>query len=590
MHSRLLVASIIFVSAAISGSQGFGETILVSQSSLGVVSNAQSRATAISRNGRFVAFSSLGDNLVPGDTNGTFDVFVRDMLLGETKRVSVSSVGAQGNDASGLENSWPHWKTLSISSDGDIVAFESSASNLVAGDTNGKKDIFIHNLKSGVTQRVSVSTQGIECNVECIRPSLSSDGASIAFASEANNLVPGDTNNAKDVFVRDINAAITTRVSVSSAGTQSNAYSDFPDMSGDGRFIAFQSYANNLVVDDTNGRDDVFVKDRLSGQTERWSVSATGMQTNHGSYEPCISSDGNIVCFTTSASNIIVPDANGSDMDVIVRNGATGSLYRVSVSSYGVQGDNSSFACSIDASGRYVAFISYATNLVPNHLSIIDDVYRHDRLTGVTQQASVSSEGVPSNSGASATSISADGRVVAFLSYANNLSQQVQFYETHAYANDRGRLLDLIGLTIVRGLVTAGGFPSIATSDDDRLTIRPGPVFSTIQQPIQLIVDAVSPTTVVSELSMGIEFSCSSANIVQATEMYNFATAMYEPVDARSATTTDNLAVINITTNANRFIGPNGELRARIGYKAVGPVFSYPWLARLDVVYWNFEP
>jgi Tol biopolymer transport system component len=190
---------------------------------------------------------------VPGDTNGANrDIFVRDRQSGQTELVSVSSAGVQGNYGS---------SNPTISADGRFVAFESSASNLVPGDTNGANgDIFVHDRETGQTERVSVSSAGAQGNYGSVDPTISADGRFVAFRSEANNLVPGDTNDRPDVFVRDRQTGETERVSVSSAGTQGNGHSVHPTISADGRFVAFESSASNLVPGDTNGANgDIFV-------------------------------------------------------------------------------------------------------------------------------------------------------------------------------------------------------------------------------------------------------------------------------------------------------------------------------------------
>jgi Tol biopolymer transport system component len=190
---------------------------------------------------------------VPGDTNNNSDIFVHDRKTGTTERVSVDSAGNQGNSFS---------EGASVSRDGRFVAFTSVASNLVPGDTNGRSDIFIHDRKTGTTERVSVDSAGNQGNTSSFQPSISRDGRFVAFRSLASNLVPGDTNNNSDIFVHDRKTGITERVSVDSAGNQANDSSSEPSISRDGRFVAFQSFDSNLVPGDTNGVLDIFVHHR----------------------------------------------------------------------------------------------------------------------------------------------------------------------------------------------------------------------------------------------------------------------------------------------------------------------------------------
>ncbi|NOT31934.1 MAG: hypothetical protein HOP15_15925, partial [Planctomycetes bacterium] len=186
-----------------------------------------------------------------------------------TRRVSVSTGGAQANGESVIP---------SISADGRYVAFVSSASNLVAGDTNATDDVFVRDRLVGATERVSIDSLGVESNSYCMWPSISADGRYAAFVSSASNLVAGDTNATDDVFVRDRWSGTTERVSVDSLGMEANGYCMWPSISADGRYAAFVSSASNLVVGDTNATDDVFVHDRWTGATERVSVDSGGAQ------------------------------------------------------------------------------------------------------------------------------------------------------------------------------------------------------------------------------------------------------------------------------------------------------------------------
>jgi Tol biopolymer transport system component len=388
-----------------------GSTIRVSVSSEGVQANRKSYWPSISADGRYVAFESWASNLVAGDTNGTWDVFVRDTLEGKTSRVSVSSEGVQGNGGS---------YSPSISADGRYVAFESSASNLVAGDTNGAGDVFVRDTLEGSTIRVSLSSAGAQGDGRSFEPSISADGRYVAFTSYASNLVAGDTNGAGDVFVRDIVKGKTIRVSVSSRERQANRKSYWPSISADGRYVAFYSYASNLVPGDTNGIVDVFVRDIVKGKTIRVSVSSRERQANNGSFISSISADGRYVAFWSYASNLVAGDTNGTG-DVFVRDIVKGKTIRVSVSSRERQANGDSEWPSISADGRYVAFWSYASNLVAGDTNGKADVFVRDILRGRTIRVSLSSEGAQGNRGSYWPSISADGRYVAFTSDASNL-------------------------------------------------------------------------------------------------------------------------------------------------------------------------
>ena len=331
----------------------------------------------------------------------------------KTQRVSVSSAGVQGNGQSGVYKP-------SVSADGRYVAFDSAASNLVSGDTNGYIDVFVRDRKLHRTYLVSVSSAGVQGNGDSFEPSISPDGRYVAFDSAASNLVAGDTNGYIDVFVRDRMLHRTYLVSVDSAGVQGNIGSFDPSISADGRYVAFQSSASNLVAGDSNGVEDVFVRDRKLHRTSLVSVDSAGVQGNGDSFEPSISPDGRYVAFISAASNLVASDTNGY-IDVFVRDRMLHRTYLVSVDSAGVQGNNGSFEPSISADGRYVAFDSVASNLVASDTNSYEDVFVRDRKLHRTYLVSVDSAGVQGNNESYDPAISADGRYVAFTSYASTL-------------------------------------------------------------------------------------------------------------------------------------------------------------------------
>jgi Tol biopolymer transport system component len=408
----LLVAFVLALAAP--SLAGAATTRRVSLSSAGTQANGHSLSPTISADGRFVAFASDATNLVGGDTNGARDIFVRDRQTGKTRRVSVSSAGAEGNGSS---------NGLSISADGRFVAFQSNATNLVSGDTNGFADIFVRDLKTNQTRRVSKSSSGVQGNDYSYEPSISADGRVVAFYSDATNLVGGDTNGARDVFVRDLKTNQTRRVSKSSAGVQGNDVSSTPSISADGRLVAFTSNATNLVGGDTNGVTDIFVRNLETNKTKRVSVSSAGAQANdYSNYFPSISTDGRFVAFGSHASNLVPGDTNAFG-DVFLRDRRTNRTTRVSIGSSGAQGNGSSFLIDppvIAADGRFVAFISNATNLVGGTTTGEQDFLR-DRRAHKTRLLNVSSSGVRGNGGSYDPALTPDGRFVAFPSNASNL-------------------------------------------------------------------------------------------------------------------------------------------------------------------------
>ncbi|MFN0243333.1 MAG: TolB family protein [Planctomycetota bacterium] len=333
-----------------------------------------------------------------------------------TERVSVSTFGAQGSQGSNL---WPG-KVTPTSADGRFVVFSSAAPNLVHGDTNGREDVFLRDRSSGNTSRVSVNSAFLQANDVSTLPSISADGRFVVFHSRAGNLVAGDTNGVSDVFVRDVQSGNTARASISSDETQANDTSESAWISSDGRWIAFQSHATNLVLGDTNGVADIFLRHRTVGTTSRVSVSSTGAQASAASLYPSTSADGRYVAFASAAHDLVSGDTN-TISDVFVRDRQAETTTRVSVDAIGAQGNDASTVCVISADGRFVAFESAASNLVPNDTNHASDIFVRDLVNGGTTRVSVSSSGVQSDGPSLEPALSADGRYVAFASNGTNL-------------------------------------------------------------------------------------------------------------------------------------------------------------------------
>jgi Tol biopolymer transport system component len=417
-HVRILVCGGL-LALALAGTAGAspGTTTRVSVSSSGGEANLASVAPAVSDDGRFVAFNSNASNLVPNDTNATNDVFVHDIETSTTTRVSVDSLG---NEAAGMS------LYGDISADGRFVVFPSQAPNLVPGDSNGAYDIFVHDHLLGATERVSVDSAEVQSNASSSGiPYISGDGRFVAFNSDASNLVPGDSNATADIFLRDRSLGTTERVSVDSAEVQANNASGVPAISEDWRFVAFRSSATNVVADDTNGFADVFVRDRTLGVTVRVNVASSGTQANDGSAQVDISGDGRFVTFDSFASNLVAGDTNGV-LDVFVRDRDTDadgifdelgavSTARMSVRDNGSQAPFRSAYPVISANGRWVAFDTFDPNGADS------DVYLHDRLSGDTMLASRSFDETGADASSLVFRLGGDGRFVAFDSSATNI-------------------------------------------------------------------------------------------------------------------------------------------------------------------------
>jgi len=331
--------------------------------------------------------------------------------------ITRASVGADGTEGNGMSGI----SRVQVSADGRLVAFDSFADNLVPNDTNGHSDVFVRDLRAGHTTRVSVASDGGEANGFSEFPALSADGRFVTFVSRADNLAPDDTNGRADVFVHDRQTGETSRISSASDGTPANGASREPAISADGRFVAFASAASNLVPGDTNGRDDVFVHDRQARATERVSIPSGGGQGNGSSDSPALSADGRHVAFASLADNLAAGDTNGAQ-DVFVHDRATGETTCASVASDGTLADFGSFQPALSGDGRIVAFGSFASNLVAGNDASTGDIFVHDRQTGRTSCVSMAPDGGLPDADSGSPSLSADGRFVAFWSMASNLA------------------------------------------------------------------------------------------------------------------------------------------------------------------------
>jgi Tat protein translocase TatC len=409
-----------------------GATERVSVDSAGNEANSASFDPDVSADSRYVAFLSTASNLVPRDTNNAPDIFVHDRYTQATERVSVSS---SGEEASGSSYYPP-----AISADGRFVVFDSSARNLApdsedscVSDHPACSDVFIHDRVTRVTELVSVDIAGNQSTGRSFAGDLSADGRYVVFSSYASNLVAGDTNNAMDIFVRDRQTRVTERISVDSAGKQADGNSRVHvSMSADGRYVAFVSAANNLVADDTNlcydpfGNQykcyDVFIHDRQTGSTERVSVDSLGNEgTGHsGQFGISLSADGRYVAFDSEASNLVAADTNDTT-DVFIYDRESGATRRVSVDGAGGQANGRSYFPALSADGRFLAFASEASDLVPGDENDQVDIFLSDLATGDVKRVSVSSAGEEANGRSVGPALSGDGTYVAFWSIASNL-------------------------------------------------------------------------------------------------------------------------------------------------------------------------
>ncbi|MFK5955204.1 MAG: calcium-binding protein [Planctomycetota bacterium] len=365
--STIIPGDLNFVSDVMVRDITTGSVELISVNTIGGFSNGPSERPAISSDGRYVAFASDASNLVVGDVNFTRDVFLRDRTLGTTTLISKSTLGIQGNGAS---------TRPSISADGRYIVYRSASTNLLASfDLNSIiDDVFLYDTVTGVTELVSKDSLGIQGNNASDRPAISGDGNLIVFWSDATNLIAGDFNFARDVFLHNRTTGVTSLVSQSTAGVQGNGISSRPTISSDGTYIAYRSIASNLVAGDTNLFEDVFLCEVASGITTRVSVSSAGVQGNGLSSLPSLSTDGHLVAFRSLASNLSPADTNFAE-DVFVHDTTTGITTNISGASGGAQGNGNSSRPSISGDGALVAYQSHATNLVAGDTNLVLDAF-----------------------------------------------------------------------------------------------------------------------------------------------------------------------------------------------------------------------
>jgi Tol biopolymer transport system component len=387
-------------------------TFRMSVDTMGGDPNGYSYLPSITPDGRTVAYYSSASDLVVGDNNGWEDVYLYSVATRTTTRVSVDT---GGGDPNGDSNS------PSIDSTGQYVAFNSYASDIVPGDKNSLRDVFVRDVSAGTTVRASVSVDGGDAlGGHSIFPSISADARHVAFHSGAYNLVGDDNNGIYDVFVRDLVAGTTERASVDMSGGDANGESFNPSISADGRYVAFESLASDLVPGDTNGLSDVFVRDLVAGTTVRVSVDQSGGDPDGGSFRASINANGRYVAFDSLASDLVSGDGNGFS-DVFVRDVITGTTTRESPDMSGGDANADSTGPSINQTGRYLAFESLASDLVLGDMNHIKDIFVRDRLGAKTTRGSVDTSGGDPNGFSAGVSISSNGKLVGFYSDASDL-------------------------------------------------------------------------------------------------------------------------------------------------------------------------
>ena len=479
---------------------GFGDVFLydtatdtttrVSIATNGTQANADSFDPQISADGRLVLFSSTASNLVPGDTNGGFDVFVHDTQSGETFLASRNAAGNPGNGPS---------YAGTFGRDGELVAFTSAATDLVANDTNEATDIFVLDLTSNTMSRASTDYTGEQSAGDSYDAMISRDGNTVVYTSIDATMVPGDTNGLADIFVHDRMTATTQRVSISTDGaTQAASRVHSPEVSADGSRVVFIAESESGLGGETHYYDAVFVRDLIEGTTTNVSRNAAGELANRDTTVPTISGNGQFVFFQSRAFNFIAGDTIGIPSNVFRKDLATGAVERLNdrnsggpsaVGAYAVatnfSGDVAAFGSTasdlvandylsksdifrwqqsrpadsalekltggdliagfsdsaepvFDPTGRYMIFRSIAPNLVADDTNGVEELFIRDLKTGTTERFDlVGFDGQPLNRSPIEFSLSSDGRYLAFASSADNVLDFDRNFQMHAYLYDR---------------------------------------------------------------------------------------------------------------------------------------------------------
>lgn len=425
--SKLSLLAAIFAFSIASARAQVGSILRGSTGAKNIEGNSDSGNCSLSQDGNLLAFVSAASTLVSGDTNNSNDVFLRNISSDTTQRLSVNLENSQegDNDSGGQVLSYD--TRVAIAPNGRYVVYHSRATNLVSGDSNGFTDIFLYDTTLATQQIVSLPNAGLGSSADgdSFEPSISDDGNLIVFKSDATNLVSSDTNSVTDIFLRNVSAGTTTRISVGVGNVQSNGFSGEPEISGDGKFVVFASFADNLVAGDTNGQRDVFLAEIATGQITRVSVSSQGVEADNESHLASISSDGRYVTFASSATNLVSDDTNGFS-DVFVYDRQTASTVRVSVGSNGEQGNNDAGASVFDRpviarDGKNVLFRSNADNLVSGDTNNMEDIFIRNLANGTTARLSQTVDGTAGSSSSYQPCISPDGSTVGFTSLASNL-------------------------------------------------------------------------------------------------------------------------------------------------------------------------
>jgi Tol biopolymer transport system component/protocatechuate 3,4-dioxygenase beta subunit len=457
-------------------------TQLVSVSSQGVPANSSCKNPDISYDGRFVAFECRASNLVPNDTNKVSDVFVHDRLTGATERVSIGPNGIQANGAS---------DEPAISDDGRFVVFTSKAKNLIpppaqavgfASYRGPGINVYVHDRQTGTTSLVSMDANGQPADRRAWLPDISPDGRYIVYSSHSEHIVVPDMNGIKrDAFIYDRVTGTTEYADVMSNGLNPWSGGSIAAISAGGRVVTYRSKAGDLVRDDTNRKFDIFAYERSTLDIKRVSVSTGGQQANGDAHNPQVSADGRFIVYESPAQ-LDSRDQNSS-IDVYVHYLPAAATSLASLTANGHAGNNPSVTPILSGDGRYIAYSSKSSDLVPGDTNGLSDVFIYDQATGETIRVSLGDNDQQATGGASVTpAISGDGRFVAFVSAARNLIDgitsrpggiYVRALDTDApFYHITGVVRDGNGQPLAGVAIATGDGRMTQTGDDGRYTLE----------------------------------------------------------------------------------------------------------------------
>ncbi len=391
-----------------------------------ILGNGDSRSAALSQDGRWLVFSSAASDLVVGDVNGYMDVFRADLQTRQIELASMDSLDVKANGDSGKLS------PPTVSGDGLFVAFSSTATNLSTLTQTAAADVYIRDTVLRQTRQESRNRSGIPGNGNSLFPSLSSDSDYLAFQSRATNLVDIDRTVTEDIFLMNRASGEIERVSTALSGLPTDGPSRAPAVSKTGRYVAFESDAANLTLNDTNGVTDIFVRDRIAGSVTRVSLRTNGDQANAQSFSPRISDDGTIVSFASRASNLVGDDSNRV-ADIFVHDRQTGTTMRVNLPRFDKEANGDSRAPSMSGDGTLLAFVSQATNFTPEVYNGLTNIYVVNRISGALEMVNRNVDRGAANGLSEAPCISGDGGFIAFESSANNLIRSVARSSTNVY-------------------------------------------------------------------------------------------------------------------------------------------------------------